>query len=169
MEYFENHPSIRIVALYANNPEAYALQRARQFKVPAHVFTRDDFRYGTVLEQVKAYHPDLIVLAGFLWLLPADFIQAFPNQIINIHPSLLPKYGGKGMHGRHVHQAVLQNQEPESGITIHYVNEQYDQGAAIYQHTCPVETTDTPEILAGRVLALEHEHLPRVVEQLLLA
>jgi phosphoribosylglycinamide formyltransferase 1 len=169
MEYFDQHPHIRIVALFSNNPQAYALERARQFNIPAHVFSRDDFRYGAVLEQVQAYHPDLIVLAGFLWLIPAAFVQEFPNRIINIHPALLPKFGGKGMHGAFVHAAVLQRQEKESGITIHYVNEHYDQGAAIYQHTCPVEPGDTPETLAQRVLALEHEHLPRVVEEVLLA
>jgi phosphoribosylglycinamide formyltransferase-1 len=169
MEYFDHHPSIRIVALFANNAEAYALERAKKFNIPTHVFTREDFRYGAVLEQVHAYHPDLIVLAGFLWLVPAPFVQEFPNRIINIHPALLPKFGGKGMHGQSVHAAVISGQEKESGITIHYVNEHYDQGAAIYQHTCPVEPGDTPETLAQRVLALEHEHLPRVVEEILLA
>ena len=169
MEYFDHHPHIRIVALFSNNPEAYALKRAENFQIPTHVFSRDDLRYGAVLEQVQAYHPDLIVLAGFLWLVPAAFVQAFPNRIINIHPALLPKFGGKGMHGQFVHEAVISGQEKESGITIHYVNEHYDQGGAIYQHTCPVEPGDTPEQLAQRVLALEHEHLPRVVEELLLA
>jgi phosphoribosylglycinamide formyltransferase 1 len=168
MEYFQDHPQIRIVALFSNNPAAYALQRARNFNLPTHVFNREQFRDGTVLAQVKAYQPDLVVLAGFLWLVPSAFIQAFPNQIINIHPGLLPKYGGKGMHGQHVHQAVLDNKEKESGITIHYVNEHYDQGAAIYQQLCPVQENDTAEILANRVLQLEHEHFPRVVEQLLL-
>ena len=168
MEYFQNHPQIKIVALFSNNPEAYALQRARNFNLPAHVFNREQFRDGTVLAEVKAYQPDLVVLAGFLWLVPSAFIQAFPNKIINIHPGLLPKYGGKGMHGQHVHQAVLDNKEKESGITIHYVNEFYDQGATIYQHFCPVQENDTSEILANRVLQLEHEHFPRVVEQILL-
>jgi phosphoribosylglycinamide formyltransferase-1 len=167
MEHFEMHPQIRVVSLFSNNPAAYALQRAERFGVPTHVFDRQQFRDGTVLQQVEAYTPDLIVLAGFLWLVPAAFIRAFPNRIINIHPGLLPRYGGKGMHGLHVHQAVLANQEKESGITIHYVNEYYDQGAAIYQQVCPVLTGDTPEQLAGRVLQLEHEHLPRIVEQLL--
>jgi len=167
MEYFRDHPTIRIVALFSNNPEAYALERARQFQVPAHFFNREAFRDGTVLQQVQAYQPNLIVLAGFLWLMPAAFVQAFPHQIINIHPALLPKFGGKGMHGQHVHTAVIANQEKESGITIHYVNEQYDQGAAIYQHTCPVESQDTPEILAQRVLALEHEYFPKIIETLL--
>jgi phosphoribosylglycinamide formyltransferase-1 len=167
MEYFQNHPQISVVALFSNNPEAYALQRARNFNLPAHVFNREQFKDGTVLAQVQAYQPDLIALAGFLWLVPLPFIQAFPHKIINIHPGLLPKYGGKGMHGQHVHQAVLNNKEKESGITIHYVNEFYDQGATIYQELCPVQENDTAEILADRVLQLEHEHFPRVVEKIL--
>ncbi|KAA5539525.1 phosphoribosylglycinamide formyltransferase [Adhaeribacter rhizoryzae] len=168
MEHFQNHPQIRVVALFSNNPTAYALQRAENFNLPAHVFNREQFKDGTVLEQVKAYQPDLIVLAGFLWLVPVPFIQAFPQKIINIHPGILPKYGGKGMHGQHVHQAVLDNKETETGITIHYVNEFYDQGATIYQELCPVQENDTAEILANRVLQLEHEHFPRIVEKILI-
>lgn len=167
MEYFADHPQVEVAALFSNNPEAYALQRAKSSGVPAFAFSREAFRAGEVLQQVQRLEPDLIVLAGFLWLLPAAFVAAFPNQIINIHPSLLPKYGGKGMHGQHVHRAVLEAGERESGITIHYVNEAYDQGTCIYQHPCPVAPDDTPETLAARVLLLEHEHLPRVVEELL--
>ena len=167
LEHFQYHPQIKVVALFSNNPEAYALKRAENFNVPTHVFNRDQFRNGTVLQWVNKYQPDLIVLAGFLWLVPTAFIQAYPNKIINIHPGLLPKYGGKGMHGLHVHQAVLDNKEIESGITIHYVNEFYDQGAVIYQDLCPVQANDTAEILASRVLQLEHQHFPRIVEKLL--
>jgi phosphoribosylglycinamide formyltransferase-1 len=167
MAFFADHPQVEVAALFSNNPEAYALQRAESFGVPAIIFTREAFRNGQVLTQVQALAPDLIVLAGFLWLLPPSFVAAFPNQIINIHPALLPKYGGKGMHGQHVHRAVLEAGEKESGITIHFVNEEYDQGTCIYQHTCPVAKDDTPETLAARVLLLEHEHLPRVVEELL--
>ncbi|WP_207435268.1 phosphoribosylglycinamide formyltransferase [Sabulibacter ruber] len=167
LEHFEHHPHIQVVALFSNNPDAFALQRAQNFGVPTGVFDRAALRSGEVLEQVQAYNPDLIVLAGFLWLLPSAFVQAFPNKIINIHPSLLPKFGGKGMHGQHVHQAVINAQEAESGITIHYVNEHYDEGAPIYQERCPVQPDDTCETLAARVLTLEHRHLPRVVEELL--
>ncbi|MBA9078115.1 phosphoribosylglycinamide formyltransferase [Rufibacter quisquiliarum] len=169
LEQFEHHPHVQVVALFSNNPEAFALQRAQNFGVPTAVFDRPMLREGKVLELVQAYHPDLIVLAGFLWLLPASFVQAFPNKIINIHPSLLPKFGGKGMHGQHVHQAVINAQEAETGITIHYVNEHYDEGAPIYQERCPVEPHDTCETLSARVLTLEHTHLPRVVEELLTA
>ncbi|WP_068840047.1 phosphoribosylglycinamide formyltransferase [Pontibacter akesuensis] len=168
LEYFEHHPQIRVAALFSNNPNAYALKRAETYHVPALLFSRDAFyNTDTVLEQVQAFEPDLIVLAGFLWLVPQNLLRAFPNRIINIHPALLPKYGGKGMHGQKVHAAVVQAQEPESGITIHYINEEYDKGEFIRQERCPVLPTDTPEALAARVLQLEHQHLPLVVEELL--
>ncbi|WP_192821939.1 phosphoribosylglycinamide formyltransferase [Rufibacter sp. LB8] len=169
LEQFADHPRIQISALFSNNPDAFALQRAQNYGVPTAVFDRATLKAGEVQAQVEAYEPDLIVLAGFLWLLPAAFVQAFPNKIINIHPSLLPKFGGKGMHGQHVHQAVLDAQEVETGITIHYVNEHYDEGAPIYQERCPVQPDDTCETLAARVLTLEHQHLPRIVEELLTA
>ncbi|WP_210487985.1 phosphoribosylglycinamide formyltransferase [Rufibacter aurantiacus] len=167
LEQFEDHAHIQVVALFSNNPEAFALQRAQNYGVPTVVFDRASLRAGEVQAQVQAYEPDLIVLAGFLWLLPAAFVQAFPNKIINIHPSLLPKFGGKGMHGQHVHQAVIDAKEAQTGITIHYVNEHYDEGAPIYQEFCAVHPDDTCETLAARVLTLEHRHLPRVVEELL--
>ncbi|GGK63177.1 phosphoribosylglycinamide formyltransferase [Rufibacter glacialis] len=169
LEQFAHHPHIQVAALFSNNPQAFALQRAQNFGVPTAVFDRAALRAGEVQQQVQAYAPDLIVLAGFLWLLPASFVQAFPNKIINIHPSLLPKFGGKGMHGQHVHQAVIEAQETQTGITIHYVNEHYDEGAPIFQEFCPVQPHDTCETLAARVLTLEHQHLPRVVEELLSA
>ena len=157
-----------MAALFSNNPNAYALKRAETYHVPALLFTRNEF-YNTnkVLEQIQHFKPDLIVLAGFLWLVPQNLLQAFPNRIINIHPALLPQYGGKGMHGQHVHSAVLQAGEKESGITIHYINEEYDKGAFIRQERCPVLPGDTPEDLAARVLQLEHRYLPLVAEQLL--
>ncbi|PVY44052.1 formyltetrahydrofolate-dependent phosphoribosylglycinamide formyltransferase [Pontibacter virosus] len=169
MEYFEHHPSIRVAALFANNPKAHALKRAETFHVPAFLFSRDEFyNSGKVLEQVQAFEPDLIVLAGFLWLVPQNFLQAFPDRIINIHPALLPKYGGKGMHGLNVHTAVVSAGDKESGITIHRVNEEYDKGEFVLQERCPVHPDDTPEDLAARVLQLEHKYLPEVVEKLLL-
>ena len=111
--------------------------------------------------------PDLIVLAGFLWLIPSSIIKKFPNKIVNIHPALLPKYGGKGMYGMHVHRAVIDNNETESGVTIHFVNEEYDAGDIIFQATCPVEKDDTPDLLAQRIHKLEHEHFPKVIEMVL--
>ena len=169
LEHFEHHPQIRVAALFSNNPKAYALKRAETYHVPALLFSRDEFyNSDKVLEQVKQFKPDLIVLAGFLWLVPEKFLRTFPNQIINIHPALLPKYGGKGMHGINVHTAVVQAGEAKSGITIHRVNEEYDKGEFILQEYCPVLPGDTPEELAARVLQLEHKHLPEVVEKLLL-
>ena len=169
LEHFEHHPQIRVAALFSNNPKAYALKRAETFHVPALLFSRDEFyNSDNVLEQVKAFNPDLIVLAGFLWLVPQNLLQAFPDKIINIHPALLPKYGGKGMHGINVHTAVVQAGEAQSGITIHRVNEEYDKGEFLLQEYCPVHPGDTPEELAARVLQLEHKHLPEVVEKLLL-
>lgn len=168
LEHFEHHPEIRVAALFSNNPNAHALKRAETYHVPALLFSRDAFyNSDKVLQQVQAFNPDLIVLAGFLWLVPQNMLQAFPDKIINIHPALLPKYGGKGMHGLHVHSAVVQAGDQESGITIHRINEAYDEGEFILQARCPVLPTDTPEELAARVLQLEHRHLPLVVEQLL--
>ena len=169
LEHFEHHPEIRVAALFSNNPKAYALKRAETFHVPALLFNRDEFYTTTkVLEQVQQFSPDLIVLAGFLWLVPQNLLQAFPNRIINIHPALLPRYGGKGMHGIHVHTAVVQSGDKESGITIHRVNEEYDKGEFVLQARCPVHPTDKPEDVAARVLQLEHEHLPRIIEQLIM-
>jgi phosphoribosylglycinamide formyltransferase 1 len=169
LEHFENHPSIRVAALFSNNPKAYALKRAETYHVPALLFSRDEFyNSAKVLEQVKQFNPDLIVLAGFLWLVPQSLLHAFPDKIINIHPALLPKYGGKGMHGLHVHAAVLEAGEDQSGITIHRINEEYDKGEFILQECCPVYSEDTPEELASRVLQLEHKYLPLIVEKLLL-
>jgi phosphoribosylglycinamide formyltransferase 1 len=169
LEHFENHPSIRVAALFSNNPKAYALKRAETYHVPALLFSRDEFyNSAKVVEQVKQFNPDLIVLAGFLWLVPQSLLHAFPDKIINIHPALLPKYGGKGMHGLHVHAAVLEAGEDQSGITIHRINEEYDKGEFILQECCPVYSEDTPEELASRVLQLEHKYLPLIVEKLLL-
>jgi phosphoribosylglycinamide formyltransferase 1 len=169
MEYFEHHSEIFVAALFYNNPKAQAPNRAETFHVPAFLFNRDEFyNSDKVLEQVKQFAPDLIVLAGFLWLVPQNMLQAFPNRIINIHPALLPQYGGKGMHGLHVHAAVLQSGDLESGITIHRVNEEYDKGEFVLQVKCPVYSSDSPEKLAARVLQLEHEYLPSVVEKLIL-
>lgn len=166
-EYFENHPTIRVVALFSNNPEAFALKRAETFGVPAITFTRAEFKDGTVLEKVKKCNPDLIVLAGFLWLMPEGFVKEFPDKIINIHPALLPKYGGKGMYGHHVHAAVVAAQEAESGITIHYVNENFDEGEAILQARCQVLPGDSADEVAARVLELEHKHFAPTIERLL--
>ncbi|MDP6922252.1 MAG: formyltransferase family protein, partial [Lutibacter sp.] len=141
--------------------------RARRLKVPVGVFDRSTF-YETdeVLEMLKA-EADFVILAGFLWKVPEKILRAFPNKIINIHPALLPKYGGKGMYGHHVHQAVIDHKEPVSGITIHFVNEHYDEGAIVFQQTVAVAPTDTPESLAQKIHKLEHTHFPAVIEAIL--
>lgn len=158
---------MRIAALFSNKPDAYALQRAKKHAIQANYFTRDEFRNGEVLKQLRQVNPDLIVLAGFLWLVPAEIVEAFPVKIINIHPALLPKYGGKGMHGHHVHEAVVANGEKQSGLTIHFVNNEYDKGNFILQAFCPLQPNDNAEKLAARILKLEHFYLPRAIEQLL--
>lgn len=162
------HPVGRIVGLLSNKPDAYALTRARAAGVAADSFSRQEWLDGTVLRRIQEeFRPDLIVLAGFLWLVPPDFVTAYANRILNIHPSLLPRFGGRGMHGLHVHAAVLAAGETETGITIHWVNERYDDGAILFQARCPVLPHDTPETLAARVLQLEHRYLPLVVEAVL--
>jgi phosphoribosylglycinamide formyltransferase 1 len=168
IEYFKNSSRASVKAVFTNNANAYVIERARQHGIPAQVFSRDDFYTGgKVLEMLREIPADLIVLAGFLWLIPEALVRAYPGKIVNIHPALLPAYGGKGMYGARVHQAVIKKGEKQSGISIHYVNEHFDEGEIIFQATCPVEPGDTPEILAGKVQALEHEHFPRIIESLL--
>lgn len=168
-EYFANHPDIVVTLILSNNPQAGVIPRARRLHIPVVLFDRKTF-YDTlkVIEILQNEHIDLVVLAGFMMLIPEAMVQAFPNKIVNIHPALLPKYGGKGMYGHFVHEAVVAAREPESGISIHFVNERYDEGDIIFQATCPVTPEDTPDEVARKVQVLEHEHYPEVVEQLLL-
>ncbi len=168
-KYFSAGNFARVVKIYSNRADAYVLQRARDLDIPVGVFDKSDF-YATdlVLTQLKNLQPDLIVLAGFLWIVPAKIINAFPKRIVNIHPALLPDYGGKGMYGDRVHRAVIENHEKESGITIHYVNENYDEGAFILQAACKLDDNDTPETLAEKVHVLEHKYYPRTIERVLL-
>lgn len=167
MQYFTGN-SIKVVALFTNNPAAGAIEKALEYNVPAIVFTRGQLNDGTVLEQLKEFKADLIVLAGFLLKFPSDIIAAYPDKVINIHPALLPKYGGKGMYGINVHKAVLENQEKESGITIHYVNDNYDEGNIIFQQSVTLEGCTTPEEVSIRVLELEHRHFPEVIDKIIL-
>ncbi len=168
VNFFKNNPDINISYVFTNNPDAYVIQRAKKLNIPVRIFNRDDFyKNNAILNTLKELNPGLIVLAGFLWLIPAGIISAFPGRMINIHPALLPKYGGKGMYGSRVHEAVVQNGEKESGITIHYVNEKYDDGNIIFQAKCEVLPTDKPEDVAEKVHKLEYEHFPKVIEKLL--
>jgi phosphoribosylglycinamide formyltransferase 1 len=168
MEHFKTHNDAEIAIVLTNNPEAYVLQRADNFEIPTHVFGRHEF-YDTdhVVNLLKNLNTDLIVLAGFLWLIPDNLLKAFPNKIINIHPALLPKYGGKGMYGDRVHKSILANSEEESGITIHFVNEHFDEGEIIHQSRFRIEKGDDLEMIKFKGQQLEHLHYPRVVEQLL--
>lgn len=168
MEHFEQSSLARVVMVLSNKPKAAVLDKARNFGVATQVIEREAFYQSSkVVELLQQNQVDLIVLAGFLWLIPENLIRSFPECIVNIHPALLPKYGGKGMYGMRVHKAVVANQETESGITIHYVNEQYDEGKVIFQKSCLVIPEDTPESVAKKVQLLEHEHFPQVVEDLL--
>jgi phosphoribosylglycinamide formyltransferase 1 len=167
-EYFRNHHSVSIDLILSNKPDAYVLKRAEDLHVPSFVFTSKELREtDIVLEKLKEYHIDFIVLAGFLLLIPVYLTRAFPNKIVNIHPALLPKYGGKGMYGHHVHETVIAAGEKESGISIHYVNENYDEGDIIFQAKCPVLPGDTADSLAGRIHKLEWEHYPEVIGKLI--
>jgi len=165
---FKNHPFIRIKMIVTNNPSAGVIQRAEKLKKTVHIIPKSVLyeKVHRVIELLKEEEIDLIVLAGFLLKVPKEIIQEYPNKIINVHPALLPKYGGKGFYGNHVHAAVLQNKEKETGITIHYVNEEYDEGQIIMQSKCPVLETDTEETLAQRVHQLEYEFYPKVIEQI---
>ena len=168
MAFFQQHELGEVALVLSNKPDAYVLERAAKFNVPSHVFNRDQFYNSSEIFDLMADTGiSLVVLAGFLWLVPAELIRAFPDRMINIHPALLPDYGGKGMYGKYVHEAVIRNQEKESGITIHYVNEVYDEGKIIRQEKCEVKPDDTPELLAQRIHILEHKYYPLVIEELL--
>lgn len=166
IQYFAQKPEFCVKRIYCNVPDAYVLERAKKYSVPTTVFNREELRNPEkILNGLKEEETDFIILAGFLWLMPDCITAAFPNRIVNIHPALLPAYGGKGMYGHHVHQAVIAAAEKESGITIHYVNNHYDEGATIFQAKCPVLPNDTPDTLAARVHELEYLHFPRVIEE----
>ena len=169
IKFFHNSDNVSVIQVLTNNPHAKVLERAKKLKVSALSFGRIAFsKTDDVLNVLRASKPDLIVLAGFLWKFPENILNEFPNKVINVHPALLPKYGGKGMYGMHVHEAVVANNETETGITIHYVNEHYDEGATIFQAKCDVSSTDNANDVAAKIHELEMEHFPKVVEKLLL-
>lgn len=167
IEYFSSSKEVVVDSLWSNNENAYALIRAEKLGIETFTFEKDEFyRSNEILDRLYDHRIDMIVLAGFLWLVPRSLTELF--TVINIHPALLPKYGGKGMFGVNVHKAVLASKDKESGITIHHVNQNYDEGDIIFQATCPILSGDTPETLAARIHELEYEHYPRVIEGLLL-
>jgi phosphoribosylglycinamide formyltransferase 1 len=167
IQYFKKNTSNSVVAVFSNNWNAKVLEKAKILEVPTVTFNKDELYGDFVLSKLNAYQPDLIVLAGFLLKFPEPIIAKYPNQIINIHPALLPKYGGKGMYGKHVHQAVLDNHESETGITIHFVNEHYDEGGIIFQKNVSITDCTSADEIASKVHELEHRYFPEVINQLL--
>ena len=163
--YFRGHADIHISLIISNNRDAYVHERAKKLEIPSCTFSKAAFDEGSaVLDTLREYKTDFIVLAGFLLKVSQPLLDAYPGRIVNIHPALLPKYGGKGMYGDRVHQAVIDAGETESGITIHYVNEHYDEGDIIFQATCNLQPGDTPEDVALKVHKLEYIHFPKVIE-----
>jgi len=168
MEHFKRNKEMEVALVLCNKPDAYVLQRADNFEVPTHVFNREELYHTNSIDNLmKNLEIDLIVLAGFMWLIPERIIQAYSKRIVNIHPALLPKFGGEGMYGKKVHEAVLESGDTETGISIHYVNELFDEGEIIYQSRCLIDSNDDAEKLAYKVHQLEHLHYPKIIEDLL--
>lgn len=167
IEYFKKNGKAKVSLIVSNKADAGVLDIARREEIPFLIIDRKTFNETLLIEQIATYKPSLIVLAGFLWKIPDTLIIAFPDKTINIHPALLPSYGGKGMYGHIVHNAVIAANEKESGITIHYVNGHYDEGNIILQARCKVEQNDSADALANRIHKLEHFYFPRVIEFLL--
>ena len=167
INHFKNGNFARVVAVFTNKSDAGIIQRAINNKIPFEIFSKDEFQDIKFLDSIKKHNPDLIVLAGFLLKVPNYLIKYFPNKIVNIHPALLPNYGGKGMYGLNVHKAVFKNKEKFSGMTIHYINENYDEGNIIFQESIDISDCTSPEEVALKVLTLEHKNYPIVIEKLL--
>lgn len=169
-EYFAGSSQVKVDCIIYNRKDAFVAERARQLGIPAQYFGRADFYDNhRVVEYLQQHRIDWIILAGFLWLVPEELLQLYPGRIINIHPALLPKYGGKGMYGHHVHEAVIAHHEKESGITIHLIDNRYDCGTTLFQAKCQLTDKDTPDTLAEKIHLLEKEHFPRVIEKTVLS
>ena len=166
-EYFADNKDIEIVNVVCNNPKAYSIERAKKLGIPLRMITKQDFNSEAFVKEMQSLGIDLIVLAGFLWKLPENLVKAFPKKIVNIHPALLPKYGGKGFYGEHVHEAVVAAKEAQSGITVHYVNELYDSGEIILQARVSLDENETPDSLAAKIHQLEQAYFPVAIEQVL--
>jgi phosphoribosylglycinamide formyltransferase 1 len=165
IQHFTGHPTIEVALVLTNKSDAYVLERAKKYSIPSVIFSKDEFRDAGFLKHLHLHQVTHIVLAGFLWLIPDYLIRNYPDRIINIHPALLPKYGGKGMYGSKVHDAVKFGGEAETGITIHLVNEQYDEGKILFQASCPITSQQTSNDIANCVHELEYKHYPQVIEQ----
>lgn len=166
INYFKNSENAKVVAVFSNKSDAKVLDRAKNHNIPSVVFSKAQLNENFVFEKLQQFQPDLIVLAGFLLRFPQSILKVYP-KVINIHPALLPKYGGKGMYGMHVHQAVLDNKEIETGITIHYVNEHYDEGEFIFQKAVNIEDCKTADEIADKIHILEHQYFPEVIAGIL--
>ena len=166
-DYFKDNPEVEIVDVVCNNPKAFAIERAKSLGIPVRMVSRHEFNSPEFIEEMLALELDLIVLAGFLWKIPSGLVEAFPKRIVNIHPALLPKYGGKGFYGEHVHEAVVAAKEAFSGITIHYVNEIYDNGEIILQAYTKLDEKETPETLAAKIHQLEQTYFPVTIHSLI--
>ncbi|HBN04323.1 MAG TPA: phosphoribosylglycinamide formyltransferase [Bacteroidales bacterium] len=167
-EYFKENADIKVDILIVNKKDAYAIERAKKLGIEYIYYNREDFyNSDKVLNKLKERKIDFIVLAGFLWLMPENILKQYPNKIINIHPALLPNYGGKGMYGHNVHHAVVENKEKETGITIHYVNQHYDEGEIIFQAKCEVLPQDDVDMVAAKIHLLEQEHFPIIIEKVI--
>jgi phosphoribosylglycinamide formyltransferase-1 len=167
IKHFKNTSIGTVVSVFTNNPKAYVIERAKNFHLPTEIFSREELNSDKVLQKLNTIQPDLIVLAGFLLKFPENIIAQYPDKIINVHPALLPKYGGKGMYGMNVHKAIVENKEKETGISIHYVNENYDEGNIIFQKKVTVLVSDTPEVVAEKIHELEQKYFPAIVEEVL--
>jgi len=168
IEHFQGVEGVEVVLVLSNKKEAFVLERAAKYSVPTFIFSKDMLQNGTnVRDTLHKSNASIIILAGFLLKIPESLVKEFPNRIVNIHPALLPKYGGKGMYGMNVHRAVVENKEKKSGITIHYVNEQYDEGEYIFQTSCEVLSSDSAEDVQQKVQELELIHFPKVIESIL--
>jgi len=166
IKYFKGHSNIQVDVVLTNKSDAFVIDRAKNHNIEYLVFNRADFYESTkIIEFLEFRCIDFIILAGFLWLIPNNLIKKYHDKIINIHPALLPNYGGKGMYGMKVHESVINNHESQSGISIHFVNENYDEGEIIFQAKCSIEINETPESLANKIHSLEYEYFPKVIEK----
>ncbi|CAM3587702.1 phosphoribosylglycinamide formyltransferase [Flavobacterium chungbukense] len=167
IKYFSNTEIAKVVSIFTNNASAKVIERAKKHQIPVEIFSKNELLERNVLQKIQEIDPDLIVLAGFLLKFPENIIEVYPNKIINIHPALLPNYGGKGMYGMHIHRAIVNNKEKETGISIHYVNEHYDEGGIIFQANVALTEEDTPETVAEKIHELEQKHFPEIIHKIL--
>lgn len=167
IKYFAKTKIARVVSVFTNNASAKVIERAKNHQIPTEIFSKSELLKRNLLQKIQEIDPDMIVLAGFLLKFPDHIIEKYPNKIINIHPALLPNYGGKGMYGMHIHRAIVNNKEKETGISIHYVNENYDEGAIIFQKNVALTDADTPETVAEKIHELEQKYFPEIISRLL--